>query len=81
LDQEIQSLRTKNSRTFRDSDGRLVRTYAGSVNYRDTQGDWQPIEDTLVPRVSGDYVLENKANRYKLLVPRDLAAAPVQVDG
>jgi RHS repeat-associated protein len=47
---EIGALRTETSRTFLMPDGRyFAQIFAEPVNYRDAQGRWQQIDDSLVP--------------------------------
>ncbi len=48
------------------------------INYRDTNGDWQPIDNTLVPSHQRGYAYQNKANRYNLQLPKNLGDAPVK---
>jgi len=71
--EEIAELRTRTSRTYRRADGKLLaRIHAGSVNFRDGQGDWRPIDNELVQSGSS---LRNAANRYSLTLPGRLDAA------
>src|SRR5437763_17122730 len=45
---ELPRLRTARSRTWVRADGlHVTRVYPQVVNYRDAQGDWQPIDATL----------------------------------
>jgi RHS repeat-associated protein len=79
--EEVLSLRTRTSRTYRLPDGshRAVIS-AGSVNFRDASGKWVPIDDSLVASSRPGYAYENRANRYTVLLPADLASAPVRVE-
>jgi RHS repeat-associated protein len=68
---EIPALRGAYSRTYEGRNGtaQLV-LYSKPVNYRDTHGAWQPINDSLVPSGS-EYV--NYADRYRAEFPSSLA--------
>ncbi|HEX4679922.1 MAG TPA: DNRLRE domain-containing protein [Gaiellaceae bacterium] len=73
---EDPNLRTSHSATSVDGNGRhTVHVYAGPIHYRDAQGNWQPIDNTLVPDGSGD--VTNAANSYRASLPGD-ASGPVQ---
>jgi len=49
--------------------------YASSVNYRDSKGEWLPIDDALVS--VGGHGYQNKANGYTVTLPANLGSAPV----
>lgn len=73
---EVEALRTEHSRTFRGSDGTLTaRVYGAPVNFRDAAGGWQAIDSRL--QAVGDRLV-NRANAYKLELPRELSAGPVK---
>ncbi len=78
---EIASLRTASSKTFVGPHGTLqAHIYPVAVNYKDANGDWQPIDDTLVPGTDGalaGYI--NGANRLHVELPKVLGTAPVHV--
>ena len=79
-ERELTALRTATSRTFLTPSGsrRLVSS-TGPVNYLDSQGAWQQVDDTLVadgPAGSG-YV--NAANSYSVTFPADIAAGPIKI--
>jgi hypothetical protein len=77
---EITALRTRDSRTFRSPTGSFVAVLArGAVNYQDANGQWQPIDNTLVASSAAGAALENKANSYSVRLPHNLRA-PVRVD-
>jgi RHS repeat-associated protein len=77
---EIPALRTRSSRTYQAPNGSYVAVIsAGAVNYRDANGSWQAIDNTLEPTNVQGYGAQNRANRYRLMLPSDLSAAPVQV--
>ena len=77
---EKTNLRTRNSRTFSNG-GRQLTTlvYPDSVNYRDASGAWQPIDNSLVKTGLAHYAYQNKANRYTVYLPADLASAPIRI--
>lgn len=78
--QEMASLRTRTSDTYLTASGAYQTVVsAGSMNYQDTSGAWQPIDDTLVPSSVSGYAYQNKANAYTLLLPADAGGAPVKV--
>ncbi len=78
---EIASLRTASSRTFVGPNGTLeAHIYPVAVNYKNASGDWQPIDNTLVPGTDGalaGYI--NGANRLHVELPKVLGTAPVHV--
>lgn len=78
---EVTALRTRSSRTYAGPHGSFVDVISGgAVNYKDAQGNWQPIDDTLVPSTGAANSHTNKADAYQLTLPDQLAAAPVKVD-
>jgi RHS repeat-associated protein len=78
---EVPRLRTRNSRTYRTPEGFLeAEVAAGPINYQDTSGAWQPIDNTLVATSTPGYAWENKADRYRVLLPANLADAPVRIE-
>lgn len=77
---EVPALRKRNARTYLTPKGDYVaELFPGSINYRDEQGAWQPIENELVPSSSPGSALRNKGNRYTLELPANLASAPVKI--
>jgi RHS repeat-associated protein len=67
---------TENSRTW-ESDGLVTtRIFSAPVNFKGPGGGWQPIENQLVAVGSA---FENRANRYRVRLPRDLSTGPVRV--
>ncbi|MGH2763304.1 MAG: DNRLRE domain-containing protein [Thermoleophilaceae bacterium] len=80
LGRELRSERSRTSRTYATEQGEFVtRVYRGSVNYR-RGNTWLPIDNSLVPARSAGYGYENAANRYRLLLPAELSAAPVRIE-
>ena len=78
---ELVEKRTASSRTYRLPDGSLqAEVFSDPVHYRDTAGDWAPIENTLVDAAQDGYAVENEANDYRLLVPADAGSDPVTVE-
>jgi RHS repeat-associated protein len=76
---ERTELRTRTSRTYANPDGSFSAVISpGSVNYRDDSGDWQTIENTLVPTSTPGYAWKNQANRYDLFLPPRAESAPVK---
>lgn len=73
---EQPALRTRTSRTYLDTDGVYQAVIsAGSVNFKDPAGNWQPIDTKLVASGDGFGVT---ANSYGLTLPSQ-AGAPVKV--
>lgn len=74
-------MRTATSRTFVGKDGTFeAHIYPVAVNYKDANGNWQPIDNTLVPGTDGGvagYI--NGANRLHVELPHVLGTAPVRV--
>ena len=84
LGEERVDLRTRRSRTFarRGEQGQsefVTRLFPGSVNFRDGDGSWHPIDNRMIAASAPGYAFENAANRYRLLVPEALGGAPVIV--
>ncbi len=74
---EIPGLRTRTSRTYLNEAREMVTLVsAAAVNFRDAEGAWRPIDNTLV-EMAGGY--RNRANAYAVELPADLGAAPVRV--
>lgn len=76
---EIPGLRSEFTRTYEGQHG-LADLVASPVplNYRDSLGRWQPIDDSLVPASSGGFT--NAADAYRASLPTSLAS-PVVVSG
>lgn len=53
-----------------------TRVFGAPVNFRDAQGNWQPIDDSLV---SSGAAVANRADAYRAAIPNDLAEGPVSV--
>jgi RHS repeat-associated protein len=75
---ELESKRTATSQTFVLPDGaRETRIFEAPVNYRDNEGDWQPIGDGLEELKDGG--LTNGPNRFDLRLPERLGAGPTRI--
>lgn len=75
---ELKGKRTATSQTFwLPSGGRETRVYQTPINYRDSNGDWQPIEEGLEPAANG--ALTNGDNGFDVTLPDQLGASPVRL--
>jgi RHS repeat-associated protein len=75
---ELKEDRTAASNTYLLSDGELeTRVYQSPVNYRDEDGDWKPIDESLAPTPSGDVV--NGDNSFDVRLPEDPSQAPIKI--
>jgi hypothetical protein len=73
-------MRTRTSKTVY-SHGQYVTTIsAGSLNYQDASGSWQPVDNTLVPSTVSGYAYQNAANRYTVRFPGDIRSGPVHIE-
>jgi RHS repeat-associated protein len=78
---EVRSLRTETSRTYVDSTGnRVAYISQGPINYKDEQGRWQRIDNSLIPKQGAGAGWENRANSFHATFPATLSDGPVQVD-
>jgi RHS repeat-associated protein len=74
---ELPGKRTATSDTFKLPDGsREARIYQAPVNYRDQDGDWQPIEEGLEAHGSG---FVNGDNAFDLSLPASISSAPLRI--
>jgi len=75
---ELPGKRTATSNTFELGDGTLeTRLFQTPVNFRDVDGDWQPIEQELQETASG--AVTNGDNSFDVYLPEDLDEAPIRV--
>jgi RHS repeat-associated protein len=75
---ELANKRTANSETFLLPDGnRETRIYQAPINYRDEEGEWQPIEEGLQPGQGS--TLTNGDNAFDLSLPDRMGAGPVRL--
>jgi hypothetical protein len=76
---ELRKLRTATSSTYQLPDGqRETRLFEVPVNYRDDDGDWQPIEEELNELPDG--AVTNGENSFDIHLPEDLKQAPLRVE-
>jgi hypothetical protein len=76
---EVKADRTETSQTFRLPDGGLeTRIFANPINYRDSEGEWQPIEEGLEEQPNGSG-LTNGTNSFSVALPQQLGAEPVRL--
>jgi len=74
---DVARLRTRTTQTFPAGGGSYaVRVSGESLNFRDSLGRWQPIDNRL--KIEGDQ-LQNVANRYRVSIPRRLGSGGVRV--
>jgi RHS repeat-associated protein len=74
---EILADRTATSQTFELPEGALeTRIYASPINYRDEEGDWQPIEEGFQEEGSQ---LTNKDNDFDVSLPQQMDEGPVRL--
>ncbi|MFL5833895.1 MAG: DNRLRE domain-containing protein [Solirubrobacterales bacterium] len=75
---EMVSRRTATSTTFLLSNGSLeTELFEVPVNYKDDDGDWQPIEQEL--QQAPDGTVTNGANDFNVRLPEDLNEAPAKI--
>src|SRR5437762_4624155 len=71
---EVASMRSRSVKTFA-IDGRYITDiYPNSINYRDSKGKWQLIDNTLVPTHANGFAFSNKANGYRAFLPSSLSS-------
>jgi hypothetical protein len=51
---------------------------AASVNYQDVEGNWHPIDDSIVPSKTAGFAYHNAANRFDVQFPGDLSKGVVK---
>lgn len=72
-DHEVVDMRTSNSNTYVTSDGAYeTEVFPGKVNYKDSTGSYQPIDNTLEDDQGNGF--KNTANDYTVHLPADLHA-------
>lgn len=78
---EVTSLRTQYTRTYALGNG-TDEQVVGSVplNYRASDGSWQPVDDSFVADAASGFAWRNQADSYSAELPTSLAAGPVRVD-
>ena len=76
---ELVEKRSATSKTFLLPDGsKQTEVFTSPVHYRASDGDWAPIDNTLVESAKPGYAAENGANSYELLIPTDAGRQPVR---
>ncbi|MBR3639722.1 MAG: DNRLRE domain-containing protein, partial [Clostridia bacterium] len=66
---EDESLRTENSKTFRQSDGSFIcSVYQEPVHFKNAEGEWEDIDNTLVANESG---YKNKSSDFEVVFNSD----------
>jgi hypothetical protein len=78
---EAESLpdRTANSETLALPDGQLeTRIYPAPVNYRDEEGNWQPIGERLLE--TGEQTLTNGPNAFDVTLPKQIDTKPLRFE-
>ncbi len=76
--EELANRRTATSNTYRLADGSLqTEIFQAPVNYRDAEGEWEPIDERL--REAPDGRLTNAANSFDLDLPAEMGAGAVRL--
>lgn len=71
--------RTADSETLAIPDGRLeTRIYPDPINYRDEEGNWRPIGETL--HETGEQTVVNGSNDFDVTLPKQIDAKPVRFE-
>lgn len=79
-ERELPVLRTLTSRTFQTPGGPNRTVIAEApLNFRDTRGAWQPIDDSLVPDGAAGFAYRNASDGYQVEFPGDLATGPIRL--
>jgi RHS repeat-associated protein len=77
---EVPGLRSRFVKTFAAGRGAFrAEVYGESVNYLDVEGNWQPVDNRIVPALGTGYAFRNAANRFELDLPLSLGISPVRV--
>ncbi|MEZ0579290.1 DNRLRE domain-containing protein [Nocardioides sp. MH1] len=76
----VAELATATSNTYRQPDGSYEYVgYATPINYLDSDGTWQPIDNQLVSSPAAAYAVENAENDYVVKIPEDAGSHPVKI--
>lgn len=76
----LDELATATSDTYVQADGSYQYVgYTTPVNYLADDGNWQPIDNELVPSPGETFAVENAENNYTVRMPEDASADPVRV--
>lgn len=77
--EELTDARTANSETSLEPDGSLTTTiYPAPIHFQGVDGDWHPIDNTLVDSSLTGYLVRNQANDYRLQIPAEPSQDPVR---
>src|SRR5438309_1911070 len=77
---EVPSMRTADSRTFRNPNGTFTaEVHPTPIFFKDGSGQYQSIDDSLVPSLAPGYAYENHANSYAARFPSSLGSVPIHV--
>ena len=77
---EVVELRSESSRTFVSDQGAYETVFSSTpVNFRNDNGQWEPIDNTLVTDQAPGDGYRNRANRFQVGLPSALGVAPVRV--
>jgi len=69
---EIISKRTRYSKTFLNPDGtKTYEAYLTPIHFKNEKGEWEDIDDTVVFSKDRNF-FENKANSFKVKIPREI---------
>ncbi|HEX2296591.1 MAG TPA: DNRLRE domain-containing protein [Actinomycetota bacterium] len=70
---ELVGRRTQTSKTYLNPDGTLTTTlFSGPVHYDDGRGNWEEIQDELVPTDSGPFAIRNGKNAFDVAFKPDV---------
>jgi RHS repeat-associated protein len=72
---EVVGARSRNAQTYAKAGNYETDVYTTSINYLDSKGQWQPIDNTLVSAPGHSY--QNKANQYTVKIPGSLGSTPI----
>jgi YD repeat-containing protein len=79
--QEIVSLRTQSSKSYQNEFGAYETVlHGGSIHYRNPQGQWADIDNSMVQDGTAGYRFRNQANRYETHLPPGIGNAPVRFE-
>ncbi len=78
-EQEDISLRTQNSKKFRNYDGSITAQIGGNYHYADDFGKWQDIDFTITKSNYNGYAYENITNTIKTYFPETAGSKGVSI--
>jgi hypothetical protein len=75
----VEELSTEFSNTMREADGSYTMQAATvPINYLDSAGNWEPIDNTLVEAPGTTYDVQNAGNSFTAKLPEDPRTTPVK---